>query len=295
MDILGQVFINGILIGGVFALISIGLTLIFGVMRVINFAHGDLLMTAMYTTYFLSLAGVDPYISILIAIPVYYIAGILLYKIFIHPVIRSSSLTQILTTLGLAILLQNLALIFFKGDMRTTNSSLISGSTELYGFYLSNTRLMAFGVTLVATLAVFLFLKRTWTGKAIRATTMDRHAAALMGIDFNRVYTTAFAIGIALVGIAGALLAPMFQTFPTVGSQFGNLAFIVVVLGGLGDLKGAVLGGLIIGLVDAFSAYYLTTGLKEAVYFGIFILVLLIRPSGIFGLGKGWEGVGMKS
>jgi branched-chain amino acid transport system permease protein len=294
MNILGQVFINGILIGGVFALISVGLTLVFGVMRVINFAHGDLLMIAMYSTYFLSLIGIDPYISILIAIPVYFLLGAGLYKLFIQPVIKSSSLTQILTTLGLAILLQNLALMFFKGDMRTTASRIVSGSTAIHGYLLSNTRLVSFLITMIVTAVVFIFLKHTWTGKAIRATTMDRRASALMGINFNRVYVTAFAIGTALVGIAGALLAPMYQTFPTVGSQFGNIAFIVVVLGGLGDLKGALIGGIIIGLIDSFSGYFLTTGLKELVYFGIFILVLFVRPSGIFGLGSGWEGVGMK-
>jgi len=141
---------------------------------------------------------------------------------------------------------------------------------------------------------LFQFLNRTWVGKAIRATTMDRQVATLMGVNYRAMYVLAFAIGTACVGIAGAILSPMYMTYPTVGIQFGNLAFVVVVLGGLGDLKGALIGGLLIGLIDAFSGYYLSIGLKEAVYLALFVIVLLVRPSGLFGLGSGWEGVGMK-
>ena len=292
MEIAIQVLINGLLIGGVFALISIGLTLIFGVMKIINFAHGEFLMLAMYAAYFLSLWGVNPYVAIVIICPVFYLVGAVAYKFVVDPVINASELAQLLSTLGLAIFLQNAALFFFSGTMRSLDISV--RSIELGGLVISKSRLIAFVIALIVTLALFEFLNRTWPGKAIRATAMDKQVALLMGIDVSKAYLMAFAIGTATVGIAGAVLAPMFSTYPMVGAQFGLVSFVIVVLGGVGDFKGAFLGGLIIGLIDSVSGYLLTTGSKEAVYFVIFLLVLVVRPSGLMGLFSNLRGTGAK-
>ncbi len=293
LEVLTQVAVSGILLGGVYALISIGLTLIFGVLRVINFAHGEFLMVAMYATYWLfHLYGLDPYVSIIVVTALLFVLGLLTQTVIIRPILNAPSSMQIFATVGLSIVFQNAALLIWKGDYRSVETAYSKAVLNVGPLLVGVSRLVAFLVALAITVGIFLFLKRTYVGKAIRCTAQDRTAALLMGINTNRIYLITFAIGTALVGIAGALLIPIYPTFPTVGAYFVLIAFVVVVLGGLGNMTGALLGGLIIGLVEAFSGFYVPA-YKEAVYFVVFILVLLVRPTGLFGVA-GAEEVGLK-
>lgn len=289
-----QVVISGLLLGGIYAVVSIGLTLIFGVTRIINFAHGEFLMLAMYGTFWLSsLYGMDPYISVLIVTPVMFLVGLLAQWSVIQPILGAPPLMQIFATVGLSVALQNAVLLAWQADYRTVRTSYSTSVVDVQGLLISIPRLVAFGVALLMVLGFLLLFRYTYLGKALRAVAQDRRSAMLMGINVRRIYLLSFGIGTACVGVAGALLMPMYYTFPTVGTYFVLVAFVVVVLGGMGSMTGAFVGGLIIGMIEALSGFFIAPALKEAVYFVIFILMLLFRPSGLFGLG-GAEEVGLK-
>ncbi|MGG1660685.1 branched-chain amino acid ABC transporter permease [Brevibacillus sp. NRS-1366] len=289
-----QVLISGLLIGGIYALISMGLNLILGVVRIINFAHGEFLMIAMYMSFvFYSTFGLDPYVSAPLVTILLFLFGMAIQRVMIQPILDQPATVKIFATLGLSIALQNFALMMWKADFRNVQTAYQTDVIRLGEVVISIPRLVAFAVAILIALGLFWFLKRTMTGKAIRAVAMGRTAAALMGINVKRIYLLAFGIGSALVGLAGSILMPIFYVFPTVGTLFSLTAFVVVVLGGMGSMSGAFLGGLLIGLVEAFAGVLISPELKEAVYFSIFILVLLFRPSGLFSLGKGSEEVGL--
>lgn len=290
-----QVLISGILIGGIYSLISMGLNLILGVVRIVNFAHGEFLMVAMYVSFLLySTFGMDPYLSAPIVILTLFLFGFFVQRVVIQPILDTSATVKIFATLGLSVALQNLALMLFNADYQTVQTTYQTSVIRLGDVAISVPRLIAFVVAIFIAIALFYFLKNTLIGKAIRAVAMERRAASLMGINVKKIYIIAFGIGSALVGLAGSLLMPIYYVFPTVGGLFVLTAFVVVVLGGMGSMLGAFLGGLLIGLVEAFAGVWISPGLKEAVYFTIFILVLLFRPSGLFSLGKGSEEVGLK-
>jgi branched-chain amino acid transport system permease protein len=279
-----QLLVNGLLLGGIYALISIGLTLIFGVLEIINFAHGEFLMIGMYLTYaFFHFFGIDPYVSLLFILPISFLIGISVQKIIIQPLLNAPPLNQIFATIGLSIVLQNLALWLFKADYRTIETSYAKMNLFLGDLIFNLPRLIAFFIALSMIMALFLFLKMTYTGMAIRALAQQRKAAMLMGINVYRTYTIAFGIGIACVGAAGTILMPIYFVFPTVGSLFVLAAFVVVILGGYNSLVGSLLAGLIIGVIEAFSGFFISPHLKEAVYFTIFIFILLFRPTGLLG------------
>lgn len=279
-----QLVLNGLLLGGVYALISIGLTLIFGVLEIVNFAHGEFLMISMYAAYWLfQLCGIDPYLSILIIFPVFYFIGLAVQRTTIQPILNSPPLNQIFTTIGLSIILQNVALILFKADYRTVKTSYSDWSLNLGGLIISFPRLVAFILAMAIIAALLIYLKSTYTGMAIRALAQERRAAMLMGINVNKTYRIAFGIGIACVGAAGSILMPIYFVFPTVGSLFVLIAFVVVILGGYNSLVGSLIGGLIIGIIEGFSGFFISPHLKEAVYFVIFIFILLFRPTGLLG------------
>jgi len=279
-----QLIINGLLLGGMYALISIGLTLIFGVLEIINFAHGEFLMLGMYASYWLfQLYGVDPYLSLLIILPVFFFIGLAIQRVTIQPILNAPALNQIFMTVGMSLVLQNVALFFWKADYRTVQTAYSSVSLRTSGLMISFPRLVAFFLAIGMIAALLIFLKKTYTGKAIRALAQERKAAMLMGINVYRTYQIAFGIGIACVGAAGAMLVPVYFVFPTVGALFVLIAFVVVILGGYNSLTGALVGGLIIGVVEAFSGFFISPHLKEAIYFVIFILILLFRPTGLFG------------
>jgi branched-chain amino acid transport system permease protein len=279
-----QLIINGLLLGGIYALISIGLTLIFGVLEIVNFAHGEFLMLAMYASYFLfQLYGVDPYLSLVIILPLFFLIGVAVQRVTIQPILNAPPLNQIFMTVGLSMVLQNLALFFWKADYRTVKTSYSSLTLKAAGLMISFPRLVAFVLAMGLIAGLLIFLQKTYTGKAIRALAQERKAAMLMGINVYRTYQIAFGMGIACVGAAGAMLMPVFFVFPSVGAMFVLIAFVVVILGGYNSLTGALVGGLIIGVVEAFSGFFISPHLKEAIYFVIFILILLFRPTGLFG------------
>lgn len=289
-----QVLISGIMLGGIYALVSMGLTMIFGVVRIINFAHGEILMISMYAVYILSASlGMDPYVSILVTIPLFFLVGIIVQRILIQPIQDAPATVKIFSTLGLSMILSNFALMIFKADYRTVNTSYSTSIITLSGVNISVPRLVAFCVALVIALIMYQFLTKTDIGKQIRSVSQNRQAAMLMGVNVKKIYMIAFGLGTALVGVASSLLMPMYFVYPTIGVLFGSISFIVVVLGGLGNMFGAFMGGLIIGLVESLTGAYIDPALKEVFYFVIFISILMIKPSGLFSMGSGSEEVGL--
>ena len=279
-----QLLINGLLIGGIYALVSIGLCLIFGVLEIVNFAHGEFLMLGMYMTYWLyNILGIDPYLSALIIIPVFFIFGTIIQRTIIQPLLDAPHLNQIFATVGLAMIFQNIALLLWQADYRIVKTSYTSKVIIIGDYMIGFTRLVAFLIACGAMSILFLFLKNTYVGKSIRALAQERRASQLMGINIFKTYQIAFGIGIAITGLAGAVLMPIFYAFPTVGSLFSLTAFVVVILGGYNNLVGALFGGLIIGLIESFGGFFISPHLKEAIYFVIFILILLFRPTGLLG------------
>jgi branched-chain amino acid transport system permease protein len=282
-----QLLVNGILHGGIYALISIGLTMIWGVMQIVNFAHGEFLMLGMYASFWVfTLYGVDPYLALLIIMPGLFLLGVLTQRLVISPILDAPHAAQIFATVGLSIVLQNLALFAWKGDYRNIRLETSISNVKFMGLVISFPRLMAFLITLGMVIALFFFLKKTYLGKALRATADNKRSAQLMGINVSRLYYLALGIGTACVGAAGGILMPMYSVFPTVGSYFVLTAFVVVVLGGMGSMAGAFVGGLIIGVVEAFSGFFLAPALKEVVYFLVFVLILVFKPSGLMGKVK---------
>jgi len=280
-----QSIISGLLIGGVYALIAVGLTLIFGVMKIINFAHGEFLMFGMYFAFFLStLFGIDPYLSAIAALPLFLLFGWGIQAVLIRPVLGAPDMIQILLTVGISLVLQNLALFFFSADFQSLNLSYSGMTFEVGPARVSLSRLLACIVALSVAGGLYLFLQRTDVGKALRACAEEREGALAVGIDVERMYKVAFGLGIACVAIAGILMTPFFYIAPTVGVPFTLTAFVVVVLGGLGNIPGALVGGLIVGLVESLGEILLpAASLKSLATFSIFILILLLRPQGLFG------------
>ena len=276
--------VNGILLGGLYALVALGLTLIFGVMKVINFAHGSLMMLAMYATFSLaSRFGVDPYVSLLLTVPAGFGLGYAIERSVIAPVLGAAEHNQLLMTLGLALFLDNFALVLFKADPRTLLVSYSQQTIPLGPLRLNLPRVLAFAGALAITAALALFLKKTDLGKALRAAAEEREGAALVGIPVPRVHAVAFGLGTACVAAAGTMAVPFFYVSPEVGNTFVITAFVVVVLGGLGSFPGALLGGLLVGVVESLGGLFLHGSLAQIGIFALFILVLLVRPTGLLG------------
>jgi len=286
-NVLVQAIISGILVGGVYALIGIGLTIIFGVMRVINFAHGELMMVGMYMTYFLfTLAGIDPFVSIVITIPLMFIFGGILQKVFINRIIGTLPQNQILLTIGLGLIMSNSIMLAFTSDYKILTTSYSSASVSIAGISVSEPLTISFLITAVITAVLYWFLMKTDMGQAMRATSQDREAAQLMGINVQRMSILAFGLGASLAGTAGALISPTYYIFPQVGSAFTLKAFVIVVLGGMGSVIGATLGGIIIGVVESVGAVTISSDWKDVLVFTIFLLVLLVKPSGLMGKSR---------
>jgi branched-chain amino acid transport system permease protein len=287
MSVLLQSIVSGILVGGVYALIGIGLTLIFGVMRVINFAHGELLMVGMYLTYYaFTLLGMDPFLSVLLVAPLMFLFGVLLQRVVVQRVLSALPQNQILLTIGLGLILTNTVMLIFTSDYKILSTRYSSGSVMLAGISVSEPLFFSFLITAAITAALYAFLIKTDVGQAIRATAQDREAAQLMGVNVRRMGLIAFGLGTALAGTAGALISPTYYIFPQVGSAFTLKAFVIVVLGGMGSIVGATLGGLIIGTVESLAAAYVSSGLKELFVYLLFLFVLLVKPSGLLGKSR---------
>ena len=284
IDVLAQLGVSTVLLGGIYALIAVGLTLIFGIMRVVNFAHGEFLMLGMYLSFWaFTLWSLDPYVVLIGSIPLFFGIGFLTYVLVMRGVIHASHNVQIFTTVGLSTALQNVALVVWTGDYRTVRPWHTSVVIRVFGAAFNLSQVVAFAIATALTLALFAFMNGTHTGRVMRATAQDHDAATLMGIDTDKVYRLTFAIGIACVGAAGVLVSPLYAVYPTAGLQFVLLAYVVVVLGGLGDMVGAMLGSLIVAGVEVVGSYLIGTAWKEVLYFALFIAVLVVRPAGLFG------------
>ena len=284
MDVVPQLIVSTVLLGGVYALIAVGLTLIFGVMRVVNFAYGEFLMLAMYLAFFaFAFLRLDPYVTLVLALPLFLGLGWVSYRIVMRPVIHASDQVQVFTTVGLSIALQNVALVLWTADARFVRTSYYAVTLRIGGAALNLAQIVAFAVAVVFTAALFAFMRWSYTGKVMRATAQDRQASALMGIDTDKIYALTWAVGITCVGAAGVLLSPIYPVYPTAGLQFVLIAFVAVVLGGLGDMAGALIASLIVAAVEVVGSYVLGTAWKEMLYLVLFIGILIVRPAGLFG------------
>jgi branched-chain amino acid transport system permease protein len=283
-DQLVQQIVNGLLIGFIYSLIAIGLTLIWGVMNIVNFAHGDFLMLGMFTSFWLyTLYGVDPLFSIPVCTVLLFILGLLIYRYIVSKVMKGPMLAQLVVTFGVSIFLANLAVFLWTPDFRLIEKPLLHGTWDIGDIKLSVPKFVSTIGSVIVSLFVFLFLKRTKTGKAILATEMDREAALLMGINTERINSISFALGSALVGIAGAFLSTYYYIYPQVGSTFGLIAFCVVALGGFGSIEGAFIAGIIVGLAQTLGGFFIDPAYKYAIVFLIYLITVWIRPQGLLG------------
>ncbi len=287
LDVILQALLSGLFMGSVYALIAIGFTLVFGVTDIVNFAHGHLVMGGMFVTYVLfKAAHVDPYLSLVLVLPLFYGIGVVLYQVVIRRIVEAPHSAHMMVTLGLLIFLENLANLFFGGDLRGITTGYTTSSIVFGPVAVPLARAGAAGVSLGAVVVLALFLRRTSLGKAIRAAANNREGAALVGIDVGRVYQVAFALGTTAAALAGAVIVPFSLVSPFVGNEFILKAFVIAVLGGLGSVGGALAGGLLIGFVEALSSLYISASLGNAIVFAILIGVLLYRPWGIFGQAR---------
>ncbi len=283
--------LGGLLIGGIYALVALGLNIVFGTMRVINFAQGTLLMVGMFLVYWLwALAGLHPYVSPLVTVPVLFGLGYLIQQTLVGPLFARERarepMSVLLLTLGLALALENLALLLFAADFKTVPTDIGRQTFKLAGLIVSVPRLIGLAAMLVTGAALYLFFTRTDLGRAIRATGQDRQVARLMGIDDRRIYNVAFGLSAALMGIAAAVLVPFFYVHPGVGTSFLLRAFVIVVLGGLGSMPGAALGGLIVGVIEGLVGLYVQAAAAQIVLFGLFVALVFLRPTGLLGVER---------
>jgi branched-chain amino acid transport system permease protein len=276
----GQVVISGLLAGSIYAMVALGLGLIFGVMRVLNVAHGPLMMLGAYTTFWLfQRFGLNPYLSILLSMPLLFLVGLALQRFLVRRVVDAPELSSLLLTFGVSIALVNVAQLAFTSDLRSVEY--LTGSFLVGPFALSKPRLAACAFAIVITVASFVFLRATRLGKAIRAVSQSREVAQVCGIDVQRIHLLAFGLGSALAAAGGSLVAVMVAIQPEMGQVYTFKSFLVIVLGGAGNYPGALLGGLLLGLVEQLSSLFLTTQVNEAVAYVLLVLVLLIRPTGL--------------
>ena len=293
LELFLQTIISGFLLGGLYGLIALGMALIMGVMRVINLAHGDFMMIAMYISYWLfTLLVIDPYLSVFIAAPALFLFGLVIQKYLLTPVMKVESIlphNQVILTVGLAMVFSNLATVLFTGNYRSTPVSYASSAWYLTDYWkgapielsLSIPWTLSLIMAVLITVALWIFLMKTDTGKSIRATAQDLDAALLMGVNVDWVRMVTFGIGLVLVAAAGCVFLPIYYIYPSLGKQFTNVGFVITVIGGMGSTHGAVIGGLILGLFESMTATYIGMGWAPAGRFGIFVAALVFLPGGI--------------
>ena len=284
LSILLPAVVNGVLTGALYALIALGLTLVYGVLHIINFAHGTLLTAALFAAFFMQKSlGVDPYLAVFVLTPAFFTFGYGLQRFVIGPASHGNDGNILLVTLGLAVIIENALLFAFRGDTRTIDVAYGFSVIPVAGMFLSVPRLVGFAGAVVVAMLLWLLLTLTDTGKAIRAVAREKLGAQLCGVDVPHIYAVTFGLGTACVAIAACLLIPTYYVNPGVGNAFVLIAFTTVVLGGMGSVPGAVLGGLFVGVVESLCGLYLGESLGQIGIFLMFILVLLFRPSGLLG------------
>ena len=281
-----QAIVNGLLIGGIYALVSIGVTLIFGVVKIVNFAQGEFVMIGMYISFFLATRfGVDPLASLAVSMPVLFVVGVLVQHFLIRRVLGLGDMPQIFLTFALSLLLMNVALLLFTADYRTVQTPYSDLALHLGGVYIAVAKLIAFVVAMLLSGILWVFLHTTDLGKAMRAAAQNPDVAMLMGINPNRVFAVAVGVALALAGAAGSLLMPFYPAYPMVGQVFVLMAFVAVVLGTLGSVTGALLAGLMMGVAESLGIQFVGADSGMIVVFVMFLITLVFRPSGLFG---GW-------
>ena len=283
-DVLFPSVLNGLTTGAVYALVALGLTLIYGVLHIVNFAHGAALMVALYAVWMLKTHfGIDPYLALPIVVPGMFALGYLLQRVVINRASHGKDENILLVTLGLSIVMENLALMAFKSDTRTIDTPYTLTTVAIGPAMIALPKLIAFAGALVASAVLLWTVQRTDLGRAIRAVAKEKQGAKLMGIDVDHVYAMSFGIGLACLGAAACFLLPAYYVNPQVGGGFVLVAFTIVVLGGMGSFAGALVGGLLIGVVESLGGLFLGESLGQIGIFAIFIAVLLFRPQGLFG------------
>lgn len=294
MSALISVIVVGLLVGCLYAMVSVGLTLTYGVLRIVNFAHGEFMMLGMYTTYVLQKNfGMDPYLSWPLATVLVMVLAALSYVLVIKTTVASAHVVQGFVTLGLSLILSSIAQLLFTSQNVYVHSFLGQDSLVIGSLHLPYTYLVSALGAVVITGSLWVWLQHTQTGRAVRATAQNPSAANLQGIDSNRTYFLTFVLGTGLAGVAGAFFAPIYAIYPTVGFNIMLVAFVIVVLGGMGSLPGALVGALIIGVVEALTSYYIGADARQIVYFLAFVAILVVRPAGLLG-AKGSELIGYR-
>ena len=279
---IGQVIISGLLAGALYSMVALGLALIYGVMRVINIAHGTILMLGAYTTFWwFRLLGINPFVSLLVSLPLMFLLGMLLQRTLVTRVVKAPELSSLLLTFGISIALVNVAQLAFTSDVRSVE--FLTGAFLVGPFAVSKSRLIAFAFAVAITVLAFWFLQETKLGKAIRATSQSSEVAMVCGINVQRIHLYSFGIASALAAAGGSLVAVIVAIQPEMGTVYTFKSFLVIVLGGAGNYPGALLGGMLLGLVEQLSSLFLTTQVSEAVAYVLLVLVLLLRPTGILG------------
>src|SRR3974390_2127246 len=286
LAILAQAVVNGLLIGGIYALVSIGVTLIFGVVKIVNFAQGEFVMIGMYISFFLASSfGVDPLLSLLISMPTFFAVGVLVQHFLIRRVLALGDMPQIFLTFALSLLLMNVALLLFTANYRTVQTAYSEAALQLGPLYVPVAKLIAFAVAMALSALLWGFLHATDLGKAMRAAAQNRDVAMLMGIDPDRVFAVAVGVALALAGAAGSLLMPFYPVYPMVGQVFVLMAFVAVVLGTLGNVTGALIASLMMGVGESLGIQFVGADSGLIVVFAMLLLTLALRPTGL-GAGR---------
>jgi branched-chain amino acid transport system permease protein len=281
---LAQIIVNGLLLGGLYGIASIGFSMVWGVMGIINLAHGSFIMVGAYVSYLaFSRFGIDPFVSVPLSMVTLFVLGYAVQRLLLNRLMRTSLLLSLVLTFGLDLVLVNLCLLLFSADLRSVNTSYSGSSLEIGNFLVPYVRLAAFVLALVLAGGFYLFLNRTKAGQAILATALDKEVARLMGIDPYQVYALTAGAGAALAGAAGSLGSMLFPISPSMGVTFIGSVFVITVLGGIGSIEGAVLAGMVYGLIQSFAASFLGVSYQTLVAFAMFLLILVLRPQGLLG------------